>query len=102
MEENGVFRFFVEPGTELYGEMTNAAFPDLTLRTNNIYIDAKATMPDPNITFVSENAGSLSFIANNSKLARCMSIGAMAFLLLSMFRLAATSFQQTLIQPTTL
>jgi len=61
MEHNGVFSFFLAPGTEVYCMMHNTAFPNLTLRTENITIDAKATLPEPTFSFVSENSGSLDF-----------------------------------------
>jgi Leucine-rich repeat (LRR) protein len=65
INEFGVFKFLKKPSTEVYCTMTNAFYPQLSgtnaLRTTDITIDAVA---EPNISFVSENSGSLSFTSN--------------------------------------
>jgi Leucine-rich repeat (LRR) protein len=64
VEGNGMFYFTQMPVSTVYCEMNNAAFSALTLRTPNITVDA---VVNPNITFVSENNGTLSFKASNSQ-----------------------------------
>jgi hypothetical protein len=67
MPENGVFRFVLEPGTVVYCKMNNTAFPSFALETETITIDAKATLPEPTISFVSENSDYLNLNINVSE-----------------------------------
>ncbi|MDX9848719.1 MAG: LamG-like jellyroll fold domain-containing protein [Tenuifilaceae bacterium] len=52
----GVFLFLKVPASDVYCSMTNATFPDLTLRTVDIAVDA---VVEPAITFVSQKDGEL-------------------------------------------
>ncbi|HPR62551.1 MAG TPA: hypothetical protein PLF35_16455, partial [Prolixibacteraceae bacterium] len=60
---NGVFYFQRIPASRVYCVLTNEAFPDLTLKSNPITIDAVGGMPGHFITFTSNNSGNISFSA---------------------------------------
>ncbi|NLU38996.1 MAG: hypothetical protein GXX78_08920, partial [Bacteroidales bacterium] len=60
---NGVFYFQRIPASSVYCVLTNEAFPDLTLKSNPITIDAVGGMPEHFITFTSNNSGNISFSA---------------------------------------
>lgn len=55
----GKLNFLSVPEGKVYCQMTNMAFPDLTLKTENFTVDAIAQRPAPDVTFISSSNGSL-------------------------------------------
>jgi Leucine-rich repeat (LRR) protein len=66
LSSDGIFYFLNNAGGQVYCEMTNTAYPDLTLKTVLITIDEVASLPEPLFSFTAETSGELEIHAKNN------------------------------------